>query len=178
MSCGLAEGSSAGFGGAIVSLRLIFNCAGVDRSGTLSPDNLFDLLGCCETSGDKKVFRLRFVWAGSEGSGGGSDSIAGFGCGCFERVRLKRKPLSSSSYAITGLEMKLDELAHVAVGRRIPRYSTYMASSFDHPHQLYDRSLGSFPLRQSSDALQEARLHRQMHFARFSDVPAAARIPC
>jgi len=102
MSCGLAEDFSAGFGGTIVSLRLIFNCAGVDRSGTLSPDNLFDLLGCCETSGDKKVFRLRFAWAGSEGSGGGSDSMAGFGCGCFERVRLKRKPLSSSSYAITG----------------------------------------------------------------------------
>ena len=74
--------------------------------------------------------------------------------------------------------MKLDELADVAVGRIIPRYSTYMASSFDHPHHLYDRSLGSFPLRQSSDALQEARLHRQMHFAHFSDVPAAARIPC
>ena len=74
----------------------------------MSPDSLFDLLGCCvalafETSGDKKVFRLRFDWAGSDGfvgGGEGSDSIAFFDCSCFERVRLKRKPLSSSSYAI------------------------------------------------------------------------------
>lgn len=109
--CGLSEDFSAGFGGTIVSLRLIFNCAGVDGSGTLSPDNLFDLLGCCcgvflafETSGDKKVFRLRFAWADSDdfaGSGEGSDSIGISACNCFERVRLKRKPLSSSSYAVT-----------------------------------------------------------------------------
>lgn len=107
--CGLSEDCSACLGSTIVSRRLIFNCAGVDGSGALSPDNLFDLLGCCvvlafEMSGDKKVFRLRLSWAGFDdfaGSGEGSDSIAFVVCSCFERVRLKRKPLSSSSYAIT-----------------------------------------------------------------------------
>jgi len=69
-----------------------------------------------------------------------------------------------------------------------PRYSialenTYMASSFDHPRHFYERSFDSFlvlqrTLHPSWHALPEARLHRQMHFARFSDVAVAARIPC
>ena len=164
MSRGLSEDFSACFGGTIVSLRLIFNCAGVDGSGALSPDSLFDLLGCCvalafEMSGDKNVFRLRFAGAGSDDiveGGKGSVSMAFFVCSCFERVRLKRKPLSSSSYAIISQKGNSTKFANrdgVAEGLfgYGPHYSiafenTYMASSFDHPCYFCDRSFGSFPV--------------------------------
>lgn len=79
----------------------------MDGSGALSPDSLFDRLGCCtvltsDASGEENDLRLRFEGARSGAfavAGGCSDSMGGFGSGCFARARLNMNPLSSSSYA-------------------------------------------------------------------------------